>query len=71
MTVKEFYARLIINAVIMLIGVFIVAGGTPGGTIIILAGTIGVIWTAISAKRQIAKMDAAVAEKRARQSSSS
>lgn len=71
MTVNEFWTRIAINAAIVFAGIlFIIFTGT-GGTIIVLAGIAGMVWTAVAAKMQMRKMDRAVQAKRARQSSSS
>ena len=69
MTVNEFWARVAINGAIILIGVLFVLFAGPGGTIFILGGIAGMAWTAIAAKMQTRRMDAAVAAKRAGHSS--
>lgn len=71
MTVNEFWARIAINGAIIFAGILFVLFAGPGGTLFILGGIIGMAWTAIAAKMQMRRMDAAVQAKRARQSSSS
>lgn len=71
MTVNEFWTRIAINAAIIFAGILFIIFTGPGGTIIVLAGIAGMVWTAVAAKMQMRKMDAAVQAKRARQSSSS
>jgi len=66
MTVNEFWARLAINAVIILVGVVLLASGVGLGGLILVVGVLGGIWTAIRAKRQTDKMNRAIAEKRRR-----
>lgn len=66
MTVNEFWARLAINAVIILVGVVLLASGVGLGGLILVVGVLGSIWTAIRAKRQTDKMNRAIAEKRRR-----
>lgn len=69
MTVNEFWARIGINGAIIFAGILLVLFAGPGGTLFILGGIAGMAWTAIAAKMQMHKMDAAVQAKRARQSS--
>lgn len=71
MTVNEFWARIAINGAIIFAGILFVLFAGPGGTLFILGGIIGMIWTAGAAKMQMRKMDRAVQAKRARQSVSS
>lgn len=66
MTVNEFWARLAINAVVLLVGLFLVVFGLEFGALILLLGLAGIIWTAIAAKRQTVKMNRAIQEKRMR-----
>lgn len=66
MTVNEFWARLGINAVILVVGVVMLAGEIGLGGLLLVVGVLGIIWTAIRAKRQTMKMDRAIAEKRRR-----
>ena len=69
MTTNEFWARIAINAAIIIVGVILLAAGHALGGIIAIAGVAGIGWTALKAKRQIREMNAAIAAKRARQSS--
>ena len=66
MTVNEFWARLGINAVILVVGVVMLAGEIGLGGLLLVVGDLGIIWTAIRAKRQTMKMDRAIVEKRRR-----
>ena len=66
MTVNEFWARLGINAVILVVGVVMLAGEIGLGGLLLVVGVLGIIWTAIRAKRQTMKMDRAIVEKRRR-----
>lgn len=66
MTVNEFWARLGINAVILVVGVVMLAAEIGLGGLLLVVGVLGIIWTAIRAKRQTMKMDRAIAEKRRR-----
>ena len=69
MTVNEFWARLAINAVIAIAGFAILASGLALGGIILAVGLIGGAWTIYRAVKQTRDMNAAIAAKRARQSS--
>lgn len=66
MTVNEFWARLAINAVIIVVGVIMMSAEIGLGGLFLVVGVLGVIWTAIRAKRQTVKMDRAIEEKRRR-----
>ena len=66
MTVNEFWARLGINAVILVVGVVMLACEIGLGGLLLVVGVLGIIWTAIRAKRQTMKMDRAIVEKRRR-----
>ena len=69
MTVNEFWARLAINAVIAIAGFAVLASGLALGGIILAVGLIGGAWTIYRAAKQTRDMNAAIAAKRARQSS--
>lgn len=66
MTVNEFWARLAINAVIIVVGVIMLAAEIGLGGLFMVVGILGMIWTAIRAKRQTVKMNWAIEEKRRR-----
>lgn len=66
MTVNEFWARLAINAVIIVVGVIMLAAEIGLGGLFMVVGILGMIWTAIRAKRQTVKMNRAIEEKRRR-----
>lgn len=69
MTVNEFWARLGINAVIVVIGLVVLASGLALGGLIAAVGVIGGVWTVARAVTQTRRMNAAIAAKRAGQSS--
>lgn len=66
MTVNEFWARVAINAVIIVIGVVMLTAEIGLGGLFLVVGLLGIIWTAIRAIRQTAKMNRAIEEKRRR-----
>lgn len=66
MTVKEFWARVAINAVIIVIGVVMLTAEIGLGGLFMVVGLLGIIWTAIRAIRQTTKMNRAIEEKRRR-----
>lgn len=66
MTVNEFWARLAINTVIIVVGVIMLSAEIGLGGLFLVVGVLGVIWTAIRAKRQTVKMNRAIEEKRRR-----
>ncbi|MGP9843271.1 hypothetical protein [Brachybacterium sp. 107] len=66
MTVKEFWARVAINAVIIVIGVVMLTAEIGLGGLVLVVGLLGIIWTAIRAIRQTSKMNRAIEEKRRR-----
>jgi len=66
MTVKEFWARVAINAVIIVIGVVMLTSEIGLGGLVLVVGLLGIIWTAIRAIRQTSKMNRAIEEKRRR-----
>lgn len=69
MTVNEFWARIAINAAITVIGLIVLASGLALGGLIAAIGVIGGAWTVARAVTQTRRMNAAIAEKRARQPS--
>ena len=66
MTVKEFWARVAINAAIIVIGVVMLTSEIGLGGLVLVVGLLGIIWTAIRAIRQTSKMNRAIEEKRRR-----
>lgn len=66
MTVNEFWARLGINAAIVVVGIFVALALQIGpiGLVFSAVGVIGALWTVARAVTQTRRMNAAIAAKR-------